>query len=160
MPFLDHELRAKLKKAMKKNHVLFVEEAVSAIELEDVAGSHSGSNDSNTVRAKVSLEARILGDGEAQRKLPERKLTVDLILYSGGRDANSEGLGLDAVGVKLGKYGRIEVDENFSTTAKSNTGYSIFAIGDVMGVGLHQLLLNKLVHSLSRFSALDRVKSS
>jgi NAD(P) transhydrogenase len=133
MPFLDQELRAKLKRAMKKNHVLFVEEAVSAINLEE---SGRGDDEAGTVRAKVSLEARILGKGEAKRKLPERKLSVDLILYSGGRNANSEGLGLDAVGVELGKYGRVQVDEDFSTTAKQNVGYSIFAIGDVIGGGL------------------------
>ena len=134
MPFLDEELRAVLKKQMKRNHVLFVEEAISEIVLEETQSSEAKGE--TVTRAKVSLEARVMGAGEKQRKLPERKLSVDLILYSGGRDANSEGLGLENIGVELGKYGRIVVDGDFSTTAKKNSGYSVFAIGDVIGGGL------------------------
>jgi pyruvate/2-oxoglutarate dehydrogenase complex dihydrolipoamide dehydrogenase (E3) component len=54
---------------------------------------------------------------------------VDLVLYSGGRDANSEGLGLEAVGVSTKKYGRIAVDKTYKTTSPK----SIYAVGDVTG---------------------------
>ena len=53
---------------------------------------------------------------------------ADLVLYSGGRDANSEKIGCENVGVEVGKYGRIRVDPDFRTANPR-----IFAIGDVIG---------------------------
>lgn len=40
------------------------------------------------------------------------QLEVDMVLYSGGRDANSERIGCENVGVKVGKYGRVQVTNN------------------------------------------------
>lgn len=37
-----------------------------------------------------------------------RRLRVDLVLYSGGRDANSETLGCADAGVDLARYGRVK----------------------------------------------------
>ena len=59
----------------------------------------------------------------------ERKLRVDLCLYSGGRDSNSDGLGCDDVGVRVGRFGRILVDTSLHTTSN----FSIYAVGDVIG---------------------------
>ncbi|MEO0914545.1 MAG: glutathione-disulfide reductase, partial [Pseudomonadota bacterium] len=50
----------------------------------------------------------------------------DVILYATGRKPNSAGMGLEELGVKLGRNGAIEVDQ-FSQTAVP----SIYAIGDV-----------------------------
>jgi len=51
---------------------------------------------------------------------------VDKVIYATGRRPNSAGLGLEEVGVKLGRFGAIVVD------AYSQTGVpSIYAIGDV-----------------------------
>jgi NAD(P) transhydrogenase len=55
-------------------------------------------------------------------------LRAQAMLHSGGRDANTEGLGLDRAGVTLGRRGRPVVDEWFRTTA----GH-IYAVGDVVG---------------------------
>ena len=52
----------------------------------------------------------------------------DLVLYATGRRPNTEGLGLDALGVELGRNGEILVDR-YSQTAVP----SIFAVGDVTG---------------------------
>jgi glutathione reductase (NADPH) len=52
----------------------------------------------------------------------------DLVLYATGRRPNTEGLGLEALGVGLGRYGEVIVDR-FSQTAVP----SIFAVGDVTG---------------------------
>lgn len=60
-----------------------------------------------------------------------RLLQVDLLLFSGGRDANSDGLDLDVVAVEVGKYGRIVVDQSTFHTTSSQ---SIYAIGDVIGL--------------------------
>jgi glutathione reductase (NADPH) len=59
-----------------------------------------------------------LDNGEVHR--------VDLVLAATGRDPNSHGLGLEALGVRLGRRGAIEVDQ-WSQTAVP----SIHAIGDV-----------------------------
>ena len=59
--------------------------------------------------------------GPTANKLPRpaRVLKVDLLLFSGGRDANSDGLGLDVVQVEIGKYGRIVVDPSTFRTTRS-----------------------------------------
>ncbi|MDQ2065772.1 glutathione-disulfide reductase [Xinfangfangia sp. CPCC 101601] len=51
---------------------------------------------------------------------------VDLVLFATGRLPNSEGLGLEALGVEIGAKGEIKVDD-YSQTAVP----SIFAVGDV-----------------------------
>ncbi len=50
----------------------------------------------------------------------------DLVLYATGRRPNSGGLGLEALGVELGRQGQIVVDD-YSQTAVP----SIYAVGDV-----------------------------
>jgi len=52
----------------------------------------------------------------------------DLVMYATGRRPNSEGLGLEGLGVELGRQGQIVVDR-FSQTGVP----SIFAVGDVTG---------------------------
>ena len=54
--------------------------------------------------------------------------THDLVLYATGRLPNSAGLGLERLGVALGREGRIVVDD-YSQTAVP----SIYAVGDVTG---------------------------
>jgi len=53
-------------------------------------------------------------------------MEVDCVLFATGRVPNTDGLGLEAVGVKLGEHGAVLVDEY----AKTNVG-SIYAVGDV-----------------------------
>ncbi|MGZ2256995.1 FAD-dependent oxidoreductase [Roseobacter sp. A03A-229] len=50
----------------------------------------------------------------------------DMVLFATGRDPNTKDMGLEEVGVKLGRRGQIEVDD-YSQTAVP----SIYAIGDV-----------------------------
>eukprot|EP00903_Cladosiphon_okamuranus_P010142 g9603.t1 len=57
-----------------------------------------------------------------------RRLRVDLVLYSGGRDANTETLGCADAGVDLARYGRIKVDGSFRTSNPR-----VYAVGDVTG---------------------------
>lgn len=52
----------------------------------------------------------------------------DQLLYAAGRVGNTEGLGLDAVGVKLDARGYVAVDDHFRTSVPS-----ILAAGDVIG---------------------------
>ncbi|MGL4322055.1 MAG: FAD-dependent oxidoreductase, partial [Paracoccaceae bacterium] len=53
-------------------------------------------------------------------------LEVDLVLFATGRVPNSGGMGLEALGVQMGRRGQIVVD-GYSQTAVP----SIFAVGDV-----------------------------
>lgn len=55
-------------------------------------------------------------------------LQADLVLYATGRQANVQGLGLDAVGVARTERGAIQVDANFATSVPG-----IYALGDVVG---------------------------
>lgn len=59
-----------------------------------------------------------LGDGQV--------LAADAVLYATGRAPNVSGLGLDAVGVRQGADGAIEVDDGFRSSVPS-----ILAVGDV-----------------------------
>ena len=52
--------------------------------------------------------------------------TYDRVIYATGRVPNTEGLGLENAGVKLGRGGKIEVDEYSQTNIPS-----IYAVGDV-----------------------------
>lgn len=54
-------------------------------------------------------------------------LYPDTVLFAAGRIANTEGLGLETVGIRRDSRGRIIVDRNFRTTADR-----IYAAGDVV----------------------------
>jgi glutathione reductase (NADPH) len=68
-------------------------------------------------RAEAGIRA-VLTDGH--------DTNFDLVMYATGRVPNTEGLGLDALGVQTGRRGQIMVD-GYSQTAVP----SIFAVGDV-----------------------------
>ena len=51
---------------------------------------------------------------------------ADLFMYATGRRANTHGLGLEAVGIRLDDKGAVLINEDFQTSAPS-----IYAIGDV-----------------------------
>jgi glutathione reductase (NADPH) len=53
-------------------------------------------------------------------------LEVDCVLFASGRLPNTEGLGLEAVGVQLGDKGEVLVDKHSRTSVES-----IYAVGDV-----------------------------
>lgn len=52
----------------------------------------------------------------------------DRVLVAVGRSPNTDGLGLESVGIQVNEKGRIPVDERFATSAKG-----VYAIGDVIG---------------------------
>jgi NAD(P) transhydrogenase len=55
-------------------------------------------------------------------------IECDKLLVASGRQGNTSGLGLEAVGVGVDKRGYVQVDENFRTKVES-----IYAAGDVIG---------------------------
>ena len=58
-----------------------------------------------------------------------RKLTVDTVLVTLGRCGNTEGLGLQEVGVEMDERGLVKVDKSYRTNVPN-----IFAVGDVVGM--------------------------
>ena len=56
------------------------------------------------------------------------KLAAEKLLVSVGRGFNTKGIGLDTVGVHLGRRGEILVDDRMETNVKG-----VYAIGDVVG---------------------------
>jgi NAD(P) transhydrogenase len=75
-----------------------------------------------------SVTACTAQGGEVEVTTNRGTLRADALLFSGGRLANTDGLGLDTIGVTLGKHGRPVVDEVFRTSVPH-----IFAAGDVIG---------------------------
>lgn len=67
------------------------------------------------------------GDGLQLQLDDGQALAVDCVLFATGRVPNTEGLGLQAVGVRLDAKGAIEVDDGFTTSVAS-----IHAVGDVV----------------------------
>lgn len=57
-----------------------------------------------------------------------RRLRSDVLLYCVGRDGNTDDIGLGTLGIKPGKYGLLEVNENYQTRHPH-----IYAVGDVIG---------------------------
>jgi NAD(P) transhydrogenase len=55
-------------------------------------------------------------------------LEVDQVLVAAGRSANTPGLGLEAIGVKVGSRGHVEVNPQYQTAVPH-----IYAAGDVVG---------------------------
>jgi dihydrolipoamide dehydrogenase len=84
---------------------------------------------------------------------------VSHVLIAAGRRGNTEGIGIDEVGIELDDRGFVKVDEQFRTTTAS-----VYAIGDVSGPPMFthsarddaDLLYRHLVHG-ETIDATDRV---
>ncbi len=73
---------------------------------------------------------RIAGDPPRVRCRTQagRELDSDVLLYCVGRDGNSSEIGLGTLGIEPGRYGLLEVNENYQTRHPH-----IYAVGDVIG---------------------------
>ena len=81
------------------------------------------------LRTEMQLECIEAKDGKAPYTIHTQlggMLETDLVMYATGRVPNTKGIGLEKVGVQLGKVGAIAVDEWSKTTADN-----IWAVGDV-----------------------------
>ena len=72
------------------------------------------------------IEMKTVNGGTWVKSTDGREGVYEKVVYATGRVPNTEGLGLDKLGVKLGRKGEVMVDE-WSQTAVP----SIFAVGDV-----------------------------
>ncbi|WP_432907050.1 Si-specific NAD(P)(+) transhydrogenase [Micromonospora matsumotoense] len=57
-----------------------------------------------------------------------KKIVADTVMYSAGRQGQTDDLALDAAGLEADKRGRISVDEHYRTSVEH-----IYAVGDVIG---------------------------
>lgn len=114
LPFLEPELKEALRRRMRRDHVLFVTENVRSIEIDDeskcvkvsIEPPASVQSIKSTATENTSEPDQNLVDTVEKRprlNRVERRLRVDLVLYSGGRDANSENLGLENIECSIGK---------------------------------------------------------
>ena len=107
LPGMDGEVADKFKTVLEKQGIAF---------RLGTSVSKASANKSGVVLDITAAEG---GDAE--------KLTADIVLVAVGRRPNTEGLGLEDVGIKLDDRGRIPVDGDFETAVPG-----IFAIGDVI----------------------------
>jgi NAD(P) transhydrogenase len=78
-------------------------------------------------------------NGELQVTLETNEvLHPDIVLFATGRNVSTEGLGLEAAGIKLGRRGKIEVDNHFQTSVEG-----IYAAGDVIGPSLASISMEQ-----------------
>jgi len=103
LPYLDREISDRLQAQMRALGLRFV------------------FNARTTTTSMVDDHAHVeLSTGES--------LDTDLLLMAAGRQSNIEGLGLEALGIDLGKRGLILVNGKYQTTVPN-----IYAAGDVIG---------------------------
>ena len=107
LPGMDGEIAGKFKAILEKQGVSFRLGA---------AVSKAAANKSGIVLDVVPADG---GD--------KVKLTADILLVAVGRRPNTEGLGLEEVGIDADNTGRIPVDEDFETAVPG-----VYAIGDVI----------------------------
>ncbi len=102
LPLEDGEVAAELTKSFKKRKI--------------------------TVHTNAKIADVKIGKDSVSFTVDKTKLEVEKVLVAAGRAANVEGVGLEAVGVKLDDRGFIKVNERLETTTPG-----VYAIGDVAG---------------------------
>ena len=79
-------------------------------------------------RLETKVTSAKVVDGKAVVEIEGAEpITADRVLVAAGRLPNTDGLGLEAAGVKLDDKGRVIVDEKYQTNVEG-----VFAIGDVI----------------------------
>ena len=132
--------------AKLRSKVTFVEPTPSILPGFDLDAARLVARRLRHWKAAVLLGARAKGlerpGGElgvrVQRGGDEQVIPCDKVLVAGGFAPNSEGLGLEAAGVRMGRGGFVEVDDRMQTSAAG-----IYCIGDAAGPPL-------LAHKASR----------
>ncbi|MEX2154102.1 MAG: Si-specific NAD(P)(+) transhydrogenase [Gemmatimonadaceae bacterium] len=82
-----------------------------------------------SVQLDVEPTEIVVEEQHARVKLSDgTELYSDVVLFSAGRVGNTEGLGLEELGVRSNQRGYIQVDKNYRTAVPS-----IYAAGDVIG---------------------------
>ena len=111
LPGMDGDIRKESRKIFKKQGIEFkLSTKVTGV---TVKGK----------KALLTLEPAAGGEAET--------MEADCVLVSIGRKPNTDGLGLDAIGLETNKRGQIETDHDFRTKVADDNG-GVWAIGDVI----------------------------
>jgi len=100
----------------------FDEEGIEVVTGNDFQRVHAPATDggAEAVRSGVAVETAVDGT--------ERTVTGDALFVATGVQPNSEGIGLESVGVETNDDGTIRIDDHFRTTNPD-----VYAAGDVIG---------------------------
>jgi NAD(P) transhydrogenase len=113
LPYLDREIAAVLERELRAlGLVLLHDDTYATIEVGRAAGG-AGARPQPVVRCHTR---------------GGRDLEADALLYCIGRNGNTRGLGLEAVGLAANSRGQLTVNEHFQTAVAH-----IYAVGDVIG---------------------------
>jgi len=107
VPTMDGEVRKSFQRTLEKQKMKFM------LKTKVIGVDASGTG------VKLTLEPASGGE--------QTTLEADVVLVSAGRSPFTKGLGLEELGVKLDRMGRVEVDDHFRTNIPG-----IYAIGDVI----------------------------
>ncbi|MRU15181.1 dihydrolipoyl dehydrogenase [Roseovarius sp. A21] len=106
-PGMDGEVQKQFQKLLKKQGLKFIMgAAVQSVE---------------TLKTKAKVNYKLRKDDS------EETLDADVVLVATGRKPFTDGLGLDALGVKMSERGQIETDDQWRTNVEG-----IYAIGDAI----------------------------
>ena len=106
-PGMDGEVQKVFQRTLKKQGLNFI------------MGAAVQKTESTKTKAKVHYKLR--------KDDSEHVLDADVVLVATGRKPFTEGLGLDALGIKMSSRGQIEVNDTWETSVPG-----IYAIGDVI----------------------------
>ncbi len=106
-PGMDAEIQKTFQRTLKKQGLTFI------------MGAAVQKTESLKTKAKVHYKLR--------KDDSDHTIEADVVLVATGRKPFTEGLGLDALGVKMSKRGQIEVNDTWETNVPG-----IYAIGDVI----------------------------
>ncbi|EMA27500.1 mercury(II) reductase [Haloarcula japonica] len=100
----------------------FEEEGIEVVTGNDFRRVHASAADggAEAIQSGVAVETTVDGT--------ERTITGDALFVATGVQPNSEGIGLETVGVETNDDGTVHVDEHFQTTNPD-----VYAAGDVIG---------------------------
>ncbi len=110
--------------------LLDMEPRILPREDEDAAAQVARQLEADGVNIVLNAKAQEAEQGAlvVQQNDAERRITFEKILVAVGRRANTEGLGLDALGLELNRNGTVMVDDYLRTRIPN-----IYACGDVAG---------------------------
>lgn len=106
-PGMDKDVQRTFKRILEKQGLKFI------------MGAAVQGVDATKTKAKVKYQPKKGGDEEV--------IDADVVLVATGRKPYAEGLGLDALGVKMTERGQIAVDAHWATNVPG-----VYAIGDVI----------------------------
>lgn len=97
-------------------------------EISDALSYHLSNNNVQIRHNETYERIETLPEGVVMHLDSGKKLKADALLWCNGRSGNTEGLGLEDIGIAYNSRGQIEVDRQYRTSAPH-----VYAVGDIIG---------------------------